>query len=458
MIHVDATTIVRNVHAGEDPLAPARHALARIRAAEDPAVLAIVSDDDLRCDAPDGPLAGVPILLKELGTHAAGLPNREGLSYPPGQPAVAGMDSALVRRLRQAGAVVLGTTATTELGLTARLDGPPGSAPVHPGFPERTPGGSSTGSAVAVAGGLVPIAHGTDGGGSIRLPAAFCGLVGLKPSRGQVSFGPVIGDTLGSLAVNFGLTRTVRDAARLFDVLAGPEPGDPYGGPPLETGGASLAVDGPPARLRVAVCIDVPDGGRTPDSEVVSSLRKVADQLAALGHHVEERRGWVFGDHRTRSAMATVWAGMAAEGARRARAQGAQLGAAAAALAEAGEQLSAGALAEALAQLSSVARRMERKALRDVDLILTPTCPTAPPPVRERGPETAEAILSETLDELLVFTYGANVTGQAAIALPTGPLASGLPSSAQLLGRWGDDLLLLQVAAELDRVGELSAA
>jgi len=458
MSRTDATAIAEQVHAGDDPLAPARAALARIADDGGPAVLATVDEGDLRCEAPDGPLAGVPVLLKELGTHAAGLPNREGLRYPEGKPGPAGMDAALVRRLRTAGAVVVGTTATTELGLTARLDGPAGAVPVHPHHPDRTPGGSSTGSAVAVASGLVPLAHGTDGGGSIRLPAAFCGLVGLKPSRGRVSFGPIIGDTLGSLAVNFGLVRTVRDAARLLDVLAGPEPGDPYGGPPLLSTGFTAAVATGPERLRIAVCLDVPDGATAPDPEVAAGVRAVAEQLASLGHHVEERSGWLYGDRRTRDAMADVWVGMAAEGVRRAIAAGAGFGPAAAALAEAGEQRSAGALAEALAMLSAVARRMERKALRDADLVLTPTCPTPPLVVRERGPETAEEVLRETLDELLVFTYGANATGQPALALPTGPLPSGLPGSVQLVGRWGDDLLLLQVAAQLERAGVLVAA
>lgn len=451
-----ATDLAERVRAGEvAPLDRAVEVLEGLAKQPNPAVLATVDLDELRCDDVSGPLAGVPLLMKELGTHAAGLPNREGLSFPGGGPGPASIDSAFVARLRTAGAVIVGTTATTEMGLTARLDGAPGTVPVHPTLPERTPGGSSVGAAVAVGSGLVPIAHGTDGGGSIRIPAAFCGLIGLKPSRGLVSFGPVIGDTLASLAVNFGLTRSVRDTAVLLDVVAGPEPGDPYGGPILPESGYVSCLEGPGRRLRIGVAVDVPEGARAVDPAVLEDVGRIAAHLEDLGHVVVERSGWIFGDRRTRDAMATVWTAMAAEGVRRARAQGARVGDAASALATEGERESAGSLASALALLSAVARRMERRALADVDLLLTPVCPTSPPSIRTEGPSAAHAVLAETLDELLVFTYGANVTGQPAIALPTGPLPSGLPGAVQLLGRWGSEEILLSVAAELEAAGSV---
>ena len=456
MTRPDATELARLVRVGElAPLDPAHDVLAALSHDDGAAVTAVVAADDLRCDDPTGALAGVPILLKELGTHAAGLPNREGLRFPGGDPDPVPIDAAFVARLRAAGAVIVGSTATTEMGLTARLDGRPGTVPVHPRHPEHTPGGSSTGAAVAVASDLVPIAHGTDGGGSIRIPAAFCGLVGLKPSRGSVSFGPVIGDTLGSLAVNFGLTRSVRDAALLLDVVAGAEPGDPYGGPVPPASGYAAATAEPGRQLRIAVCLDVPDGALAVDPEVAECVQHVARTLVDLGHHVEERPGWLFGNRRTRDAMAVVWTAMAAEGARRALARDAQLGAGAAALAAEGERHSAGELAAALAQLSTVARRMERGALAGVDLVLSPVCPTPPPVVRAVGPTSADEILHETLDELLVFTYGANATGQPAISVPIGDLPSGLPAAAQLLGRWGSEAMLLSVAAALEAVAPI---
>src|SRR5438093_9257090 len=207
---------------------------------------------------PEGPFAGVPFLLKDLLAEYAGVRFTVGSAFVDGRY-TPDTDSELTRRLRRAGLIIVGKTNTPELGILPttepRLFGPTR----NPWSLGRTPGGSSGGSAAAVAVGLVAMAHASDGGGSIRIPASCCGLYGLKPARGRVSAAPY-GDVLAGLATSGPITRSVADAAALLDVMAGYEPGDPHWAPPPERPFAE-EVGAPPGRLRIALSPEPPGGG-----------------------------------------------------------------------------------------------------------------------------------------------------------------------------------------------------
>ena len=231
---------------------------------------------------PDGPFTGVPIAIKDL-TETAGIrttfSSRAFADYVPEH------DVAVVRRLKQAGFVIVGKTNTPEFGVTAVTESELNGACRNPWDLSRTPGGSSGGAAAAVAAGLVPVAHGSDGGGSIRIPAACCGLVGLKPSRGRVSSAPY-GDGLAGLSTHGALTVTVRDTAALLDVLAGYEPGDPSWAPPPERPFLD-EVGADPGRLRIALAVEPPVPFPV-DPACLDAAYGAAELLTELGHEVVE--------------------------------------------------------------------------------------------------------------------------------------------------------------------------
>jgi len=231
------------------------------------------------------PLHGVPVPVKDLNLTA-------GIRTTFGSAAfrdfVPDVDDSVVVRLRDAGTVLLGKTSASELGLPCYTE--PDLAPPSrsPWAPDRMAGGSSGGAAAAVAAGLAPVAHGNDGGGSVRIPASCCGLVGLKPARGRVSGGPVRGDVSG-LPCEGVLARTVRDAAALLDVMAGPTPGDPHWAPPLPSGESFLGHAGrEPGRLRVARFVTPVIGHAAVHDECLTAYDRTTRLLTELGHEVEE--------------------------------------------------------------------------------------------------------------------------------------------------------------------------
>src|SRR5205085_3874084 len=234
-------------------------------------------------DPHDGPFAGVPIPIKDL-TDVAGLPTT--YSTKAYARNVAAADAAVVRRIREAGFVVLGKTNTPEFGTIGVTESELNGNCRNPWDLSRTPGGSSGGAAAATAAGLCPLAHGTDGGGSIRIPSSCCGLVGLKPSRGRVSPAPFGSGSLG-LGTSGPIARTVRDAAALLDVMAGYEPGDSYVAPAPERPFLAEA-DVEPGRLRIAVTADPPSPVPV-DPSCISALQSAADLLEDLGHDVFEQ-------------------------------------------------------------------------------------------------------------------------------------------------------------------------
>ena len=236
-------------------------------------------------DLPDGPFRGVPILLKDLGAAMAGEPLHMGTKFLKGSGYRAQIDSYVTARLRRAGFVVLGRTNTPEFGSTCTTEPESYGATRNPWNPNHSSGGSSGGSAAAVAAGMVPVAHASDGGGSIRIPASECGLFGLKPSRGRISRGPLAGEGWGGASTDGCLSITVRDTAAVLDILAGYEAGDPYTAPPL----ARPLVDevgADPGRLRIGIATAHPLGHAT-HPDCLAAVDATAALLQSLGHEVD---------------------------------------------------------------------------------------------------------------------------------------------------------------------------
>lgn len=242
---------------------------------------------DFYDDAPpaaDGPFRGVPYVIKQLMADCAGHPTTVGSKFFARQP-VAAADSAAVARMRRAGLVIVGRTNTSEFGLAPTTEPAFGGPTINPWRKDLSPGGSSGGSAAIVAARGLPMAHATDGGGSIRIPASLCGLFGLKPSRGRISLAP-IGETLAGAGAQHCVSISVRDSAALLDAVAGGEPGDPYAAPPPQ--GTFLDATGrSPGKLRVAF-MRKPVGGEALDPVLVRAIERTAKLLEELGHSVEE--------------------------------------------------------------------------------------------------------------------------------------------------------------------------
>lgn len=422
-----------------------------------------------------GPLAGVPFLIKDAGNDYAGKVTRLGSKALAGLPP-ATEHSAAVRRFVDAGLVVFGQTNTPELALKGVTDPLHFGRSSNPWDPTRTPGGSSGGAAAAVAAGIVPMAAANDGGGSIRIPAACCGLVGLKPSRGRVSEGPQRGEIWFGANSQGVVSRSVRDTALALDILSGPEPGDPY--PlPVPTTPFRQQLRQPLRRLRVAWCTDSPIG--TPvHPEAVEAVRRTVELLQRLGHHCEPAAPAIDGQALARTFL-HVYFGAVPALVDAAVAQGAResdfepLTRITACL---GRATSAGRFAHELTQWNVYARALG-KLHQQFDLYLTPTL-AGPPVLHGTGdPPPLQlallillrasglmsllkrcGLLDATIDQIardnlahVPFTQLANLTGSPAISLPLHWTAEGLPLGVQLVAPHGDEATLLQLAAECEQ-------
>lgn len=265
-------------------------AIARIEAIDSVLNAVVIREFDRAVDAsrgplPDAPFTGVPFLLKDLAVEWDGVRFTGGSAFL--RDNVSSHDQELTRRIRQAGLVLAGKTNTPEFGALPTCEPALFGPTRNPWDPNRTPGGSSGGAAAAVASGMVPMAYGNDAGGSIRYPASCCGVFGLKPTRARLPFGPEYGDIFSGLAVEFALTRSVRDAAVVLDALAGPDLGDPYWAPPAP-GSFAADVGADPGRLRIAYCDRTPYG--TPvHPDCAAAVRDAATLCESLGHDVVER-------------------------------------------------------------------------------------------------------------------------------------------------------------------------
>jgi amidase len=402
---------------------------------------------------PDGPFKGVPFLLKDLACPMAGEPGYDGMRAAKEAQAVAKDDSNLVRRFRRAGLVVLGRTNTPELGLTATTE-PVSFGPTrNPWAPRHTAGGSSGGSAASVAAGLVPFAHASDGGGSIRIPASACGLVGLKTSRGRVSLGPTMGELNRSFSVQFAVTRTVRDAAALLDVAAGEEAGDPMVAP-LPTRPYVEEVGAPVEPLRVGLLTNRPGTDEAAHPECVAAVDAAARTLETLGHRVDANAP-DFADPDRMATFLALWSVNAAYAVDR---WGTLLGRELTAddvepvtwfLTERGRAVSAVQYMAAVNDMQRICRDLTAW-WETYDVLVTPTLGEPPP---ELGVlQDAEEPLRgyAKVGAFAPFTPFANQTGQPAISLPLHWDEDQLPIGVQFVARYGREDLLLRLAAQLE--------
>jgi len=397
--------------------------------------------------------AGVPFLIKDLVLQAEGRCSEMGSRL--GQGLVAPADSDLMARFRQAGLVTLGRTTVPEMGYNVATETVACGATRNPWDVSRSPGGSSGGSAAAVAAGIVPVAHANDGGGSIRIPASCCGLVGLKPSRGRVPIGPGAADGLGGLGIEFVLTRTVRDCAAMLDAVQGPGVGDPYViAPPAQPYVESLQV---PAGLRIAFTADAWSGVPV-DPAIRAALEATASLLAAMGHRVEQVAPALDAE-RFAQANTDLWSAHIAHwvvdicAATGRKADSDSLEQATLAIHEHGMRLSAVDLLHAGDYFNTVSRDFGHFFTRH-DILVTPTVAQLPWRIGAHassgGTYTARSWTDHVFRDA-PFTAVFNVTGQPAISLPLGRSETGLPFGIQFAAGQGREDLLLALAASLEQ-------
>jgi amidase len=423
----------------------------------------------------EGSLAGVPVLVKDLVSSVRGLTTWHGNRLLQRATAPADHDSAFIGRLRATGALIVGKTNTPEFGLVPYTE-PQLTGPTrNPWDLSRTPGGSSGGSGAAVAARLVPIATGGDGGGSIRIPAACCGLFGLKPTRGRVPAGPDQGALWSGFAIEHALTRSVRDSAVLLDAVAGADTGAPHAAP-FQARAFVQEVQADPGRLRVGVCTD-PWLGHGVDPACLRAVEETAALLRDLGHEVFNASlpiaGTAFAE-----AFLTVLAGNVraeieeAAALARTRARRQDFEPATWAMGMMGRAFRADEFVTAERTLQRTARAIGR-AFEDMDVLLTPTLASPAPPVGALQPTAAEqrqlALMGGLNQPWLLRAAGAlqqmagkvfdfipytppfNVTGQPAMSLPLHWSDEGLPVGVQVVGRFGDEATLFRLAGQLER-------
>src|SRR6478752_1118493 len=418
MTWLDATAQADLVRRGEiSPKELAEAAIARIEAVN-PQLDAVIrtrfdearleADDDL----PDGAFRGVPILFKDLGCTVAGEPTAFGVG--PMREVAWPVTSYLAEQFRAAGFVALGRTNVPELGTTVTTEPrsfPPARNPWDPG---HSTGGSSGGSAAAVAAGLVPVAHANDGGGSIRIPASECGLVGLKPTRGRVSQGPLTGEAWAGGVADGAVTRTVRDAAGLLDAISNRMPGEPYYAPPLPRP-LVQEVGADPGPLRIGV-LDRPGAeGYLDDPECRAAVAGAALLLELLGRPIRED----------------------------------ELEGRNVAYRRIGRKLSAVDYLDSRAWFGTWARGMADW-WEDHDLLVTPTVGAPPPELgwfTAAGPDHE----GERVVSFIPYTAQFNMTGQPAITLPLHWTPGGLPVGVQFVAAYGREDLLIRVASQLEQ-------
>jgi amidase len=410
-----------------------------------------------RGELPDGPFKGVPFLVKDFSCYMKGVPVHEGMRAVKEAGYRADHDMWLTQRFREAGLVILGRTNTPELGILPTTEPVAYGATHNPWDLDHSPGGSSGGSAAAVAAGIVAAAHANDGGGSIRIPASHCGLVGLKPSRARVSMAPDFGEVLTGLVAELAVTRSVRDAAGILDAVHGPVPGDPYAAPaPQRPYIEEVGAD--PGRLRIGVTTTPVGGQFESHPECVSAAHGAARLLEELGHHVEESHPAPLEDPEQIVNFMIRWsAGVDWNIKYWEAAIGRQLGPDDVEpctwfLAEQGRGVSGGELLRAL-ELAQVANRKIAGwwAEDGFDLLLSPTCAEPPPRLGEfDAPPDNPAAPMIRATPFGTFTAGFNVTGQPAISLPLHWTDDGLPVGIQLAAAYGREDVLLRVAAQLE--------
>jgi amidase len=431
-------------------------------------------DDIARAQAagrPQGPFGGVPFLLKDIGQEFAGQPHTEAVAT--WRRRIAPAHSAYTRRCLQAGLVIFGRTATPELGLRAQTESRLWGPTRNPWDPARTPGGSSGGSAAAVAAGVVPMAGANDGGGSIRIPASFCGLFGLKPSTNRISWGPAQGLVWEGASAQGVLTRSVRDTARMLDVLSGPEPGELFMPAPPARPYAD-EVGAPPGCLRIGFSTASPLGAEIHPGNI-AAVEEAARLLQSLGHHVEEASPRIDGAAMA-SAYLTLYLGQVAADVAATGVPDSAFELETGLLASLGRALNAGEYVTAHRAWNGLARALGAFHT-EYDLWLLPTAAAPPARIGELALPRAQQVILPVLRALRAgrlmlklgmleriardslartpFTQISNMTFTPSMSVPLGmapaePGGPSLPVGVQFIARYGAEDVLLRLAAQLE--------
>ena len=462
LAHLDATAQAELVRTGAvSPTELVEAAIARIESV-DPQINAVVHErfDKALAEAagplPTGPFSGVPFLLKDLETRSLGDPHHAGTAFLKNAGYISDRDDHVTARFRAAGLVVVGRTNTPEFGTTITTEPESHGPSRNPWNPEHSTGGSSGGSAAAVSSLMVPVAHASDGGGSIRIPASECGIVGLKPTRGRVPLGPAISDSWAGATVSGVVSRTVRDTAAMLDAIAGPMPGDAYVAPPL-AGPLVAEVGRDPGRLHIGILDHPLLPGVEASPEMVAAVRFAASVLEGLGHVVDDSHPAAMEDEEFTNAFTTV---VATHVAHDLDEWGRVLGREITEIdveqrnwmfAAIGRSFTAPQYLDAVYWQQEWSRRMATWWRSDPggghDILCTPVINGAPPllgwlsdPVEGLGRVTS----------IMQYTAQFNVTGQPAISLPLWWTDDGLPVGIQFVAAFGREDLLVRLAAQLE--------
>lgn len=431
-----------------------------------PAINAVVEKWDHEVSAAaggDGPLHGVPFLIKDLAITMAGKKNELGSRIAEGL--VVGADSTLMQRFREAGLVTIGRTTTPEFAISTTSEARFGGPSRNPWNPDHSCGGSSGGAGAAVAAGMVPLAHATDGGGSIRVPAAVNGIFGLKPTRGRVSNGPFVDEVWSGLAVQLGVSRTVRDTAALLDSVSKPAVGEPYYIAAPEQSFLSY-VNKEPKRLKIGLMMDPLNGTQT-SAAVASAVRNAALVCENLGHVVEPVRmdvglsweAFVHANAQFWTLNTAAWIDYIVSLTGKA-VNSDNLEAATLATYKYGQSVSGMDMLGALAARNTVTRAVGAY-FEGHDILLTPTLSNLPLKIGEYN------AVQDTVDGLgwvshvfaqSPFTALANVAGIPSMTVPAGQdVATSLPIGAMYCASFGNEALLLGLAGQIERAAPWAA-
>ncbi len=431
-------------------------AIARVEAGN-PRLNAIVhklydqARDSVAAGLPAGPFTGVPFMLKDLGAFQKGVPCSFGSRLFDGF--IAPVDATITERYQAAGLVVLARTATPELGLNASTEPALQGPTRNPWDPTRSAGGSSGGSAAAVAARMLPAAHATDGGGSIRIPAACCGLFGLKPTRARNPSGPLVGEGWSGMSVGHAVTISVRDSAALLDATHGAALGDPYPAPPVAR--PFLAeVGADPGKLRIALVTAPPDGMPV-HPDCVAAAESAARLCAGLGHVVEPATLPAVPPIFNGATGIIVSANLRNALEQRGRALGREPGPQDVErvtwqMAEMGRKYTAAEYAAAVQTIHGIGRTVAPFFAR-YDVLITPTLAQPPVPLGHLDMMLDDLdVFTARLAAFMPFTPLFNITGQPAASLPLHWNAQGLPIGVQFAARFGDEATLFRLAAQLE--------
>ena len=451
----DATELAALVRSGSvSPRELVDDAIARIERSN-PTINAVIHErfDQARAEAdgpiPDGPFRGVPFLVKDLGCEIEGEPHCLGNRALKDAGVRATFDSWIYEDFRGSGLITLGRTNTPELGGTITTEPEAFGASRNPWNTDHSTGGSSGGSAAAVAAGMVPMAHAGDGGGSIRVPASECGLVGLKPSRGRISHGPKAGEGWAGSTTDGVVSRSVRDTAAVLDIVSGRRTGDPYTAtPPTRPFANEVGAD--PGQLRIGLAPD--HAGVTTDAACIAAVESAGSLLEDLGHHVEIAQPAAFFDAEFQRHFVTLVAvATAADLTSIGNAIGrptteTDIEASNWLMGSLGRSVTAEQYLDSINWIHAWSRRLQAW-WNDFDVLVSPVIAVPPPPI---GWLSDPELGTERLTSILQFTAQFNVSGQPAVSLPLTWSDDGLPIGVQFVGPIDDEALLIRLAAQLE--------